>query len=66
VALACSTFDEPVGELMNVLLIEDYQQYQLASVGERCLLVINIGSLTTNRLAVNLGGMINYDFVVLR
>jgi len=61
-----NTFDEPVGGLMNVLLTEDdqhyqhYQHYQHANVGEGTSLVIDIGGFTTDWLAVNPGGVVDY------
>jgi len=55
-----NTFDEPVGGLMNVLLTEDGQHYQHASVGEGRSLVIDIGGFTTDWLAVNAGGVVDY------
>jgi hypothetical protein len=55
-----NTFDEPVGGLMNVLLTEDGQHYQHASVGEGRSLVIDIGGFTTDWLAVNPGGVVDY------
>jgi len=55
-----NTFDEPVGGLMNVLLTEDGQHYQHASVGEGTSLVIDIGGHTTDWLAVNPGGVVDY------
>jgi hypothetical protein len=55
-----NTFDEPVGGLMNVLLTEDGQHYQHADVGEGRSLVIDIGGFTTDWLAVNPGGVVDY------
>ncbi len=55
-----NTFDEPVGGLMNVLLTEDGQHYQHANVGEGTSLVIDIGGFTTDWLAVNPGGVVDY------
>jgi hypothetical protein len=55
-----NTFDEPVGGLMNVLLTEDGQHYQHANVGEGRSLVIDIGGFTTDWLAVNPGGVVDY------
>jgi hypothetical protein len=55
-----NTFDEPVGGLMNVLLTEDGQHYQHANVGEGRSLVIDIGGFTTDWLAVDPGGVVDY------
>lgn len=55
-----NTFDEPVGGLMNVLLTEDGQHYQHANVGEGTSLVIDVGGFTTDWLAVNPGGVVDY------
>ena len=56
-----NTFDEPVGGLMNVLLTEDGQHYQYGQVGEDRALVIDIGGFTTDFLAVNPGGVVDYS-----
>jgi len=56
-----NTFDEPVGGLMNVLLTEDGQHYQHAHVGEGRSLVIDVGGFTTDFLAVNPGGEVDYS-----
>lgn len=56
-----NTFDEPVGGLMNVLLTEDGQHYQHAHVGDGRTLVIDIGGFTTDFLAVNPGGEVDYS-----
>ena len=56
-----NTFDEPVGGLMNVLLTEDGQHYQHAQVGNGRTLVIDIGGFTTDFLAVNPGGEVDYS-----
>ena len=55
-----NTFDEPVGGLMNVLLTEDGQHYQYAQISEGRSLVIDIGGFTTDFLAVNPGGEVDY------
>lgn len=55
-----NTFDEPVGGLMNVLLTEDGQHYQYPQIGEGRSLVIDIGGFTTDFLAVNQGGEVDY------
>lgn len=56
-----NTFDEPVGGLMNVLLTEDGRNYQHMQVGEGRALVIDIGGFTTDFLAVNPGGIVDYS-----
>lgn len=55
-----NTFDEPVGGLMNVLLTEDGQHYQYPQIGDGRSLVIDIGGFTTDFLAVNQGGLVDY------
>ena len=55
-----NTFDEPVGGLMNILLIEDGQHYQYPQIGDGRSLVIDIGGFTTDFLAVNPGGDVDY------
>jgi hypothetical protein len=56
-----NTFDEPVGGLMNVILTEDGQHYQHTEINGRRALVIDIGGFTTDWLAVNPGGEIDYS-----
>jgi len=56
-----NTFDEPVGGLMNVLLTEDGQHYQHTGINEGRALVIDIGGNTTDWLAVNPGGEVDYS-----
>ena len=56
-----NTFDEPVGGLMNLLLTEDGQHYQYGNVGAGHSLVIDIGGFTTDWLAVNPGGEVDYS-----
>jgi len=56
-----NTFDEPVGGLMNVLLTEDGQHYQHTEINDGRALVIDIGGFTTDWLAVNQGGEIDYS-----
>ncbi len=58
-----NTFDEPVGGLMNILLTEDGQHYQHANINEGRALVIDIGGFTTDWVAVNPGGAIDYSLV---
>ena len=56
-----NTFDEPVGGLMNVLLTEDGQHYQHSEITGGRSLVIDIGGFTTDWLAVNPGGEVDYS-----
>jgi len=56
-----NTFDEPVGGLMNVLLTEDGQHYQHSDLNGGRSLVIDIGGFTTDWLAVNPGGEVDYS-----
>jgi len=56
-----NTFDEPVGGLMNVLLTEDSQHYQHTNIRDGRALVIDIGGFTTDWVAVNPGGEIDYS-----
>ena len=56
-----NTFDEPVGGLMNVLLTEDGQHYQHTGINEGRALVIDIGGYTTDWLAVNPSGEVDYS-----
>lgn len=56
-----NTFDEPVGGLMNVLLTEDGQHYQYGNASMGRSLVIDIGGFTTDWLAVNPGGEVDYS-----
>jgi hypothetical protein len=55
-----NTFDEPVGGLMNVLLTEDGQHYQHTKLNGGRSLVIDIGGFTTDWIAVNPGGEVDY------
>ncbi len=57
---AATTFDEPVGGLMNVLLAEDGHHYARTDLTEGRTLVIDVGGLTTDFLAVNPGGDVDY------
>jgi len=56
-----NTFDEPVGGLMNVLLTEDGQHYQHTELNGGRSLVIDIGGFTTDWIAVNPGGVVDYS-----
>jgi hypothetical protein len=56
-----NTFDEPVGGLMNVVLAEDGQHYQHTDINDGRSLVIDIGGHTTDWLAVNPGGEVDYS-----
>jgi hypothetical protein len=56
-----NTFDEPVGGLMNVLLTEDGQHFQHSDLNGGRSLVIDIGGFTTDWLAVNPGGEVDYS-----
>jgi hypothetical protein len=56
-----NTFDEPVGGLMNVLLAEDGRHYQHTDLNGGRSLVIDIGGFTTDWLAVNPGGEVDYS-----
>jgi len=56
-----NTFDEPVGGLMNVILTEDGQHYQHSNINDGRVLVIDIGGFTTDWLAVNPGGEVDYS-----
>jgi hypothetical protein len=56
-----NTFDEPVGGLMNVLLTEDGQHYQHTELNGGRSLVIDIGGFTTDWIAVNPGGQVDYS-----
>ncbi|NDJ86410.1 MAG: ParM/StbA family protein [Chloroflexi bacterium] len=55
-----NTFEEPVGGLMNLLLTEDGRNFQRTDLSGRTL-VIDIGGHTTDWLAVNPGGAIDYS-----
>jgi hypothetical protein len=56
-----NTFDEPVGGLMNVLLAEDGQHYKRTDINGGRALVIDVGGHTTDWLAVNPGGAVDYS-----
>jgi len=56
-----NTFDEPVGWLMNALLTEYGQHYQYSDINGIRTLVIDIGVFTSDRIAVNPGGEVDYS-----
>jgi hypothetical protein len=56
-----NTFDEPVGGLMNVILSEDGQHYKRLDINGGRALVVDIGGHTTDWLAVNPGGEVDYS-----
>jgi hypothetical protein len=56
-----NTFDEPVGGLMNVVLADDGQHYKRTDINGGRALVIDIGGHTTDWLAVNPGGEVDYS-----
>ena len=56
-----NTFEEPVGGLMNVVLSEDGRRYTHSEVNKGRTLVIDIGGHTTDWLAVNPGGEVDYS-----
>jgi hypothetical protein len=56
-----NTFDEPVGGVMNVILTEDGQHYQHTNINGGRALVVDIGGYTTDWLAVNSGGEVDYS-----
>ena len=58
-----NTFDEPVGGLMNALLTEDGQHYLRCEIKDGRALVIDVGGFTTDWVAVNPGGEIDYSLV---
>ena len=58
-----NTYDEPVGGMMNALLTEDGQHYQRSEIKDGRGLVIDVGGFTTDWVAVNPGGEIDYSLV---
>lgn len=56
-----NTFDEPQGGLFNVILAEDGQHYAHSDINGGRALVIDIGGKTTDWLAVNPGGEVDYS-----
>jgi hypothetical protein len=56
-----NTFDEPAGGLMNVVLSEDGEHYKRTDINGGRALVIDIGGHTTDWLAVNPGGAVDYS-----
>jgi len=61
-----NTFDEPVGGLMNVLLMDDGLHYQRNDIRHGRTLVIDIGGHTTDWLAVKPGGEVDYSLNISR
>jgi len=61
-----NTFDEPVGGLMNVILTEDGQHYQHTYINGGRALVQDIGGFTTDFLAVNPGGEVDYSLEAIK
>jgi hypothetical protein len=59
-----NTFDEPQGGLMNVILAEDGQHYKHSDINGGRALVIDVGGRTTDWLAVNPGGDVDYSLDV--
>ncbi len=55
-----NTFEEPAGGLMNLLLSDDGQHFHRTDLNGRTL-VIDVGGHTTDWLAVNPGGEIDYS-----
>jgi hypothetical protein len=60
VLVRANTYVEPVGGLMNLLLTGDGQHYQYPQIGDGRSLVIDLGGFTTDFLAVNQGGQVDY------
>lgn len=56
-----NSFDEPAGGLWNVVLASDGQHYQHSDVNEGRALVLDIGGRTTDWLAIQPGGEIDYS-----
>lgn len=56
-----NTFDEPQGGLMNVMLTPDGKKYQRGDLKMGRVLVIDIGGRSTDWLAVNPGGQVDYS-----
>lgn len=56
-----NTFDEPQGGLMNVILADDGQHYKHSDINGGRALVIDVGGKTTDYLAVNPGGEVDYS-----
>jgi hypothetical protein len=56
-----NTFDEPAGGLFNVILTNDGKHYARSDINGGRALVIDIGGHTTDWLAVNPGGEIDYS-----
>lgn len=56
-----NTFDEPQGGLMNVVLADDGTHYKHSDINGGRALVIDIGGRTTDWLAVQPGGEVDYS-----
>jgi hypothetical protein len=56
-----NTFDEPAGGLFNVVLAADGRHYQHSEINNGRALVIDIGGRTTDWIAVNPGGAVDYS-----
>ncbi len=54
-------FDEPQGGLMNVMLTPDGKKYQRVDLKAGRVLVIDIGGRSTDWLAMNPGGQVDYS-----
>lgn len=57
----CNTFEEPAGGLFNVVLSDDGQHYRNSAINGGRALVIDVGGKTTDFLAVNPGGEVDYS-----
>lgn len=59
-----ATFDEPLGGLMNVMLTHDGGYNQRWQYTDGATLVIDIGGVTTDLIAVQPGGKIDYNIAI--
>jgi hypothetical protein len=57
---AATTFDEPVGGLMNVILKPNGREYARTDINGGTSLVLDIGGHTTDMLSVAPGGKVDY------